>query len=271
MVPACSIKVSRVSMYSGYRHVMFPFAYGAFTLSGRLSQNLSARIHESILRSEPRSARTPVWPLSISLAATLEIDVSFSSSGYLDVSVHRVPFHTLWIGVWMHEGCSCRFPHSDICGSMDICSSPQLFAAYHVFRRLLVPRHPPCALVCLTSFLSFYSVRNWVFCVKNAFPIIFGFELSFLVFSDVLIKYISSKSLYEVFKVQSSTLCVAIRNCNAISVYFKILGIYLKHFQILLTVLSVIRNFNLLKPLITHKTILFYNPAATCFPIPSPV
>ena len=112
----------------------------------------------------------------------------------------------------MHEGCSCRFPHSDICGSMDICSSPQLFAAYHVFRRLLVPRHPPCALVCLTSFLSFYSVRNWVFCVKNAFPIIFGFELSFLVFSDVLIKYISSKSLYEVFKVQSSTLCVAIRS-----------------------------------------------------------
>ena len=26
---------------------------------------------------------------------------SFSSSGYLDVSVHRVPFHTLWIHVWM--------------------------------------------------------------------------------------------------------------------------------------------------------------------------
>ena len=150
MVPACSIKVSRVSMYSGYRLVSFPFAYGAFTLSGRLSQNLSARITESIMRSEPRCARTTVWPLSISLAATLEIDVSFSSSGYLDVSVHRVPFHTLWIGVWMTEVCSAGFPHSDICGSMDICSSPQLFAAYHVFHRLLVPRHPPCALYSLT-------------------------------------------------------------------------------------------------------------------------
>ena len=150
MVPAHSIKVSRVSMYSGFRHVVFPFAYGAFTLSGRLSQNLSARINESIMRSEPRNARIPVWPLSISLAATLEIDVSFSSSGYLDVSVHRVPFHTLWIGVWIHEVFSCGFPHSDICGSRDICSSPQLFAAYHVFRRLLVPRHPPCALSCLT-------------------------------------------------------------------------------------------------------------------------
>ena len=77
--------------------------------------------------------------------------VVFSSSGYLDVSVHRVPFHTLWIGVWMTGVHPAGFPHSDICGSMDICSSPQLFAAYHVFLRLLVPRHPPCALSCLTS------------------------------------------------------------------------------------------------------------------------
>ena len=150
MVPVPSIKVSRVSMYSGFRHVVFPFAYGAFTLSGWLSQNHSGRIKESISQSEPQHARTLVWALPGSLAATSGIDVSFSSSGYLDVSVHRVPFHTLWIGVWIHEVFSCGFPHSDICGSRDICSSPQLFAAYHVFRRLLVPRHPPCALSCLT-------------------------------------------------------------------------------------------------------------------------
>ena len=152
MVPAHSIKVSRVSMYSGFRHVVFPFAYGAFTLSGRLSQNLSARINESIMRSEPHGARTMVWPLSISLAATLEIDkFSFSSSPYLDVSVQAVPDVTLWIHVTTTEVCSARFPHSDISGSVDICSSPKLFAAYHVFLRLLVPRHPPCALSCLTS------------------------------------------------------------------------------------------------------------------------
>ena len=150
MVPASSHKVPRVSWYSGSRHVNLSFAYGAFTLSGRLSQNRSAKLVESIMRSEPRNARTPVWPLSISLAATLEIDVSFSSSGYLDVSVHRVPFRTLWIGVRMTGVLPAGFPHSDICGSMDICSSPQLFAAYHVFLRLLVPRHPPCALFCLT-------------------------------------------------------------------------------------------------------------------------
>ena len=151
MVPALSHKVPRVSWYSGSRRVISVFAYGAFTLSGWLSQNHSANVHESLPRSEPRDARIPVWALSFSLAATLEIDVSFSSSGYLDVSVHRVPLHALCIRAWIHEVCSCGFPHSDISGSLDICSSPKLFAAYHVFHRLSVPRHPPCALSSITN------------------------------------------------------------------------------------------------------------------------
>ena len=50
-----------------------------------------------IPRSIPQCARTLVWALPISLAATLGIDVSFSSSGYLDVSVHRVPSAALFI------------------------------------------------------------------------------------------------------------------------------------------------------------------------------
>ena len=160
MVPARSDKVSRVSSYSGYRSVSLSFAYGAFTLSGRLSQSRSAGLSESGLRSEPRNARIPVWPLPRSLAATCGIDVSFSSSGYLDVSVHRVPLHTLWIGVWMIRVLRTGFPHSDICGSRIICISPQLFAAYHVFLRLLVPRHPPCALLCLIS--SMHSVASLI-------------------------------------------------------------------------------------------------------------
>ena len=45
-----------------------------------------------------------------------------------------------------------EFPHSDISGSMDICSSPKLFAAYHVLLRLLVPRYSPYALCSLTLF-----------------------------------------------------------------------------------------------------------------------
>ena len=151
MVPACSIKVPRVSMYSGSRLADSDFAYGALTLSGWLSQNHSAIVIRSIMRSEPHGARTVVWALPVSLAATPGIDVSFFSSGYLDVSVHRVPLHTLWIGVWMIRVLRTGFPHSDICGSKIICISPQLFAAYHVFLRLLVPRHPPCALLRLTN------------------------------------------------------------------------------------------------------------------------
>ena len=83
-----------------------------------------------------------------------ESHVVFSSSGYLDVSVHRVPFHSLWIGLWILEVFSSRFPHSEISGSQDICSSPKLFAAYHVFHRLLVPRHPPYALISITNSTS---------------------------------------------------------------------------------------------------------------------
>ena len=103
-----------------------------------------------LLQSEPRDARISVWALSLSLAATNEIDVSFSSSGYLDVSVPRVPPHKLWIHLCVAGVHPAGFPHSEIVGSKDICSSPALIAAYHVFLRLSVPRHPPYALLCLT-------------------------------------------------------------------------------------------------------------------------
>ena len=82
-----------------------------------------------------------VWAPSISLAATLEIDVSFFSSSYLDVSVQRVcpPFGVLGL---LPNGLS----HSEISGSRLVCKSPELFAAYHVLLRLQEPRHPPYAL-----------------------------------------------------------------------------------------------------------------------------
>ena len=77
MVPAYSVKVSRVSSYSGFRLVILSFAYGAFTLSGWLSQNHSAKLIRSITRSEPRNARIPVWALPFSLAATHRITCCF--------------------------------------------------------------------------------------------------------------------------------------------------------------------------------------------------
>ncbi len=76
----------------------------------------------------------------------------FPSLPYSGLSPIQAGIHRLFL---------CGFPHSDICGSMDICSSPQLFAAYHVFHRLPVPRHPPHALCCLTnSNYSFWIIAG---------------------------------------------------------------------------------------------------------------
>ena len=46
------------------------------------------------------------------------------------------------------------FSHSDIRGSRVACTSPRLFAACHVLRRLWEPRHPPYALS--------YFVHAWM-------------------------------------------------------------------------------------------------------------
>ena len=179
------------------------------------------------MRSEPRSARTPVWPLSLSLAATFGIDVSFSSSGYLDVSVRRVPGAWLWIHHTSPGGFPGRFPHSDISGSMDICSSPKLFAAYHVFLRLLVPRHPPCALSSLTRFFC-PRVRSDL-SAHSVAPLVGSFFFTHLsvclgCLSSILIFKILDLFQYAVFKVRYLT-----------------------------DILSVIRIFNFLNTLITGK------------------
>ena len=49
------------------------------------------------------------------------------------------------------------FPHSEIPGLRVVCTYPRLIAAYHVLHRLLVPRHPPCALSNLILILSILS------------------------------------------------------------------------------------------------------------------
>ena len=97
----------------------------------------------------------PVWPLPLSLAATNGISFDFSSSGYLDVSLPRVPRIRLCVQRMLRDSSSRVFPHSDISGSQLICSSPKLFAACHVLRRLPMPRHSPYALLSLNYSFSF--------------------------------------------------------------------------------------------------------------------
>ena len=67
------------------------FVYGTVTLCGDPFQNLPLATHNPILESyNPAEETSAVWAIPISLAATDGIDFSFSSSGYLDVSVHQV-------------------------------------------------------------------------------------------------------------------------------------------------------------------------------------
>ena len=97
----------------------------------------------------PRLFLILVWPLPISLATTFGISFDFSSSAYLDVSVRRVPSTYLLIQYAVTILLIVGLPHSDTCGSILICSSPQLFAACRVLLRLPMPRHSPCALYSL--------------------------------------------------------------------------------------------------------------------------
>ena len=154
MVPPASHKVSRVSWYSGYCRCL-PLSNTRLSLSLAGFPKTLLLASSSLLQSTtPVRTRSGLgsFPFARRYSGNR---FSFSSSGYLDVSVPRVPFHTLWIGVWMTEVGSARFPHSEIHGSLDICSFPWLIAACHVFLRLLVPRHPPCALISLTCRRSF--------------------------------------------------------------------------------------------------------------------
>ena len=112
-----------------------------------LSNQFQFITHRMSWSYNPNGAETPlVWAIPISLATTLGITIVFSSSAYLDVSVQRVRLPDGITGLQ-----PAGLPHSDICGSTLVCSSPQLFAAYHVLLRLWEPRHPPCALLLLVG------------------------------------------------------------------------------------------------------------------------
>ena len=99
MVPPTSHKVSRVSWYSGSCSSSSVFPYGAFTLSGRLSQYRSGNLCRlnAVRNTAVHAPRFRLFPVRSQLLR--KSFFIFSSSGYLDVSVPRVPSLTLWIHV----------------------------------------------------------------------------------------------------------------------------------------------------------------------------
>ena len=168
MVPAGSGRVSRARSYSGVRQGSHrAFAYRAFTLSGdgfhRLPLATVISDSPTALRNDRGGSFNPemetpagcraisVWAVPVSLATTQGIDVSFLSSGYLDVSVRRLTSsHPMCSGGGTRALPRVGFPIRRSPDQRLVSSSPGLIAAAHVLHRLQMPRHPPCALCLLT-------------------------------------------------------------------------------------------------------------------------
>ena len=149
MVDQDSDRVSRAPPYSGtVLRSLHHFAYGDFTLSVRLSQNLSAILKFS--QTPPLAGQRPYNPAlmdglgSSSFARRyFRNHFYFLFPGYLDGSVPPVSLPYPIYSNTDNSITTVGLPHSAINGSKDVCSSPSLFAACHGLLRLDTPRHPP--------------------------------------------------------------------------------------------------------------------------------
>ena len=91
MVPPASHRISRVPRYSGSVLLFSPSLTGLSPSLAALSIALQLSYFQILTSSTPDDRSLPVWPLTVSLATTKGIEFSFFSSGYLDVSLPRVP------------------------------------------------------------------------------------------------------------------------------------------------------------------------------------
>ena len=154
MGPPASNRVSRVRSYSGVTSLASAFVYGDFTLFVSTFQLYSTSFHSIVSDPQPhiQVCGLASFPFARRYLGNrcfflfLRVLRCFSSPRYLFIS-YVFTYECLRITTG-------GFPHSEICGSSDICSYPQLIAACHVLRRLPVPRHPPYAL----SYLTFSSL-----------------------------------------------------------------------------------------------------------------
>ena len=105
-----------------------------------------------------------VWADPFSLATTQGVEISFLSSGYLDVSVPQLASsHPMYSDASTSALPLVGFPIRRSRGQRLVSTSPGLIAAAHVLLRLLAPRHPPCALSLLivkNTLLSLWSFQG---------------------------------------------------------------------------------------------------------------
>ena len=132
----------------------------------------------------------------------------------------RFPSYTYLFSIWCYDVTHSGLLHSDICGSTLACNSPQLFAAYRVLRRLPMPRHPPCALISLTSLQP----------ISQLFPLVWIMLLFRLKFFEIVVSLLTLKSiwklkffliaftllLYSIFKIQTSQAFLLVVGTNGL-------------------------------------------------------
>ena len=123
------------------------FRYGAFTLSGRHRPFCYSPSRINYAVQAPGAHAPRFGSLPCSLAALHGITCFLFLLRLL--SFQFAGFPSLRYG--LAQGCMrashAGFPHSDTSGSKGYLASPEGFSPEHrVFRRLLVPRHPPYAL-----------------------------------------------------------------------------------------------------------------------------
>ena len=127
MVLPASRRISRALRYSGTGSCFPDFVYGAVTLSGSVSTTFLLSVRLLLPAHNPRKhalwfglfpVRSPLLRKSLFI---------FSSSGYLDVSVPRVPFVKLCIHFTMSRHNPGRVPPF---GNLRIVAHLQLPAAY---------------------------------------------------------------------------------------------------------------------------------------------
>ena len=176
------------------------FAYGGLTLFAR-PFHASSAIHASIYK-RPSTPRFPmVWALPCSLAATWGIDVSFFSSGYLDVSVPRVAFSMpILFSIGYLRIAAGELPHSEICGYNGCL---RLTAA---FRSLPRPSSAPSAkasALCPFSLDLFFAAQRlaafWFSSLKLYYPTSSLFRMIISISSRFLLSY----SIFKVHEKKS--------------------------------------------------------------------
>ena len=132
-----------------------------------------SKYNVAVLQPRRRVATPSVWALPRSLATTRRIIHLFSLPA--GTKMFQFPALASTIG-WMTVLQTAGLSHSEISGSMVICTCPELFAAYHVLHSLDEPRHPPCAL---SYFFRYpYLKETWTLLILSAVLYCLGIHIT---------------------------------------------------------------------------------------------